>query len=138
MIRLVKVDRAQQVNWLTLPLALCVSLFFGAIVAAYFIGQAYGVRVVPCVFRLVTGQPCFLCGGSRASFLLLSGQPVKAMAMNPLVAVGVPFAAVLLVVRVLFRGRVEIVGGRARAMFWLFLLGLVLVNWVYLIVVEQG
>jgi hypothetical protein len=48
-------------------------------------------RLLPgCVFHGVTGLPCPACGTTRAALALLAGDPIAALALNPLAT----FAAV--------------------------------------------
>ncbi len=56
--------------------------------AALAVLHAQGVAV--CAFHRLTGLPCLTCGTSRAASLLLSGDPLAALRLQPLaVAAGV-------------------------------------------------
>ena len=97
-------------------------------------GDAWGVV---CPFRALTGVPCPTCYGTRAMLAATSGRWLAALRLNPLVAVGgiglfayVPWATG------------TVVGSWRRPRFsqsfvamagWIGA-GLVLANWVYLIV----
>jgi hypothetical protein len=53
-----------------------------------------------CLLRNRLGVPCPLCGGTTAVAHLVHGQPLAALAANPLVAVLAPIGVVLAVVLV--------------------------------------
>lgn len=68
----------------------------------YIVGGAWlyanwmlGVRVVLCPSKLLWHIPCPACGTTRAIVLLLSGEPVEALLMNPNIIITVPLLAVL-------------------------------------------
>jgi len=56
-----------------------------------------------CPFAMVTGKPCVLCGGTRATFALLSGDFQGALAMNAFVSIMLSAFAVVLFVKILKR-----------------------------------
>lgn len=90
-----------------------------------------------CPFHRVTGLPCVACGGTRATVAFVHGHLEEALALNPLVALGLGaflayclYAGVALVVGWRFRGQ-----GLGRYGGWIragiaFALSL---NWAYLI-----
>ena len=45
----------------------------------------------PCPFRALTGHWCPGCGSARGIHALLTGDPVTAFAMNPLMIISLPF-----------------------------------------------
>jgi hypothetical protein len=47
-----------------------------------------------CLFKNMTGFPCPSCGTTRAILLLLQGEPIQSIAMNPL---GIPSALLMIV-----------------------------------------
>lgn len=47
-----------------------------------------------CLFRILSGRPCPLCGGTTACGHLLHGDPAQAWVVHPLVVVGMALAAV--------------------------------------------
>ena len=84
--------------------------------------DAWGVPM--CVFKATTGYPCMTCGGTRALVRLAHLDLLGALAMNPLVALGL-MALVLEVGPTLGRVlRVTVVP-------------LLLANWAYLIAVGR-
>jgi len=50
---------------------------------------------ISCPFKLITGLPCPGCGGMRATLLLLHGDIIDALYMNPLSCIVVVFLALL-------------------------------------------
>lgn len=55
---------------------------------------AVAAYLPPCAFRVATGIPCPTCGTTHAAVALLEGQPLDALAANPLAALaGVAFLA---------------------------------------------
>ncbi len=85
-----------------------------------------------CGFRAMTGIPCPLCFGTRATFALSRGGIMDALALNPLVPVGL--AAVVLTGLVLLAGREPpwLEPERQRPVLVVALAGLG-INWIYLI-----
>ena len=96
---------------------------------------------VYCPLLEIGGVPCPTCGGTRALVALVSGQPLEALAWNPLVALlgfvllGLPLYAVLVVAGRIPRPRVPT---RLRPATRLALPLLILANWVYLLVWFRG
>lgn len=93
----------------------------------------------PCTFHQVTGQPCMTCGGTRSARALGRLEFGKAFRFNPLVALwlilAAPHALWVLASRAfkLRRPRIRTECRRDRWIMGLALLGLVAVNWAYLI-----
>jgi hypothetical protein len=59
---------------------------------------------IVCLFHMLTDLPCLTCGGTRALYALIEGDLLRAIEMNPLVALGalgamafVAYSAALLV-----------------------------------------
>jgi hypothetical protein len=99
------------------------------------------VHAVVCYFKAVTGWPCMTCGGTRATWLLLSLDPAGALAMNPLATIGVVTVAAwaLADLALLPRGsalRLRLSPRAANAVRVGGALAL-LVNWAYLIAVGR-
>lgn len=114
--------------------ALVISLVtWGAlIVTIHLLNTVGGASIPTCFFKEATGEPCAGCGGTRATFALAGGRVGDALALNPMVAVGVPAFAAWLGVCAWKRrwvGR-SIFGGRA---FWLVMAILFAGNWVYVV-----
>lgn len=91
-----------------------------------------------CLFHRLTGVPCMTCGATRATAMLLQGDVLGAVRLQPLatlggVIVGLAFAvysAVLIVGRRVVRVRLEPHEGRV---LWMTLLMLAVLNWIYLV-----
>lgn len=99
------------------------------------------------MFRNVTGWPCATCGSTRASIELLHGDLARALACNPLMAlllIASPvIAAAWLVRRMQGRSRqsgLAVPGSKSlltRPWFVLALLGVLSLNWAYVILAER-
>lgn len=76
--------------------------YLASVLALYVLSDKAGRDLTPCLLKQTTGLPCPLCGGTRASMAMLSGDPSTALAMNPGVAVALPVFAVWLILRVGF------------------------------------
>ena len=50
--------------------------------------------VFVCPFHAITGLPCLTCGGTRAFAALVSGDVVRSLRLNPLVAPALALSAV--------------------------------------------
>ncbi len=89
-----------------------------------------------CTFRDLTGIPCPTCGTTRTAFALLHFDLGTAFAVNPLAtAAGVVFfvGGALALVWGLVRGSTPTWGLRWSGRWALALVGVILINWVYLI-----
>ena len=117
----------------------------GAILAACALVAVGLVAVLPldrlplslCVFKAVTGVPCFTCGSTRALVRLARLDVAAALAMNPLVTSGalllVPWAAADLALMPSRRALVlELSPSAARAARVAAVAAIVL-NWVWLV-----
>jgi drug/metabolite transporter (DMT)-like permease len=92
-----------------------------------------------CIFRIATGFPCYLCGGTRAMHAFTHGDLAHAWSMNPLAtvigflaAVFLPYAAVAVATGRRWRPR----PARPRlalAALAVVLLAAAVANWCYLI-----
>jgi len=99
------------------------------IAAAPFLGS--------CTFRRLTGIPCPTCGTTRAALALLDFDLGAAIGVNPLATlVGVVFivGGWAALAWVLLRGSVPVTGLHWSYRWTAVTIGLVLVNWIYLIV----
>jgi len=84
-----------------------------------------------CPWKVLTGYACPLCGGTRATVLLLCGDVVGAINMNPGVVVSV-LASMFWGVYRLLRPRITKFKTLRIHVRWLVLM-LFMANWVYLI-----
>jgi hypothetical protein len=90
-----------------------------------------------CTFRRLTGIPCPTCGTTRTALALLDLDLGAAIAVNPLATlVGVVFivGGWAALVWVLLRGPVPVSGLHWSRLWTAATIGLVLINWIYLIV----
>ena len=122
-------------------------LFLAALGLAAVAGMAF-LHWVPreriplprCTFRVVTGQPCLTCGGTRAATALSRFDFRKAFASNPLVALGLALSGPLVLWGAaawrwnLPRPRLEFKSRLERRIFIVTVLLVVAANWAYLIV----
>lgn len=119
-------------------LILLISASAAVIGSALVFAAGKGGLVFPCFWKACTGLPCFGCGGTRALTLLLAGRWADALQMNP----GVVAAAALVVVLNVYALAVLVLRLPPLRPAWLMrgqwrwlLLGAVVANWLYLIVV---
>lgn len=90
-----------------------------------------------CPFHVLTGIPCPSCGATRAGLALVAGKPVTALRWNPLAALAeVAFLAGGLLAPLWLRlgGRVPVLPRPLPVWLRLSVVGLILVNWAWLIV----
>ena len=102
MIRLERVDRASFFEGMTPGWILGVIGYVASVSALFFLSGKVEKDLTPCLLKQSTGLPCPLCGGTRASVSLLSGDPLTALAMNPGVAIALPILAGWLILRLGF------------------------------------
>ncbi|MDB4662032.1 DUF2752 domain-containing protein [Verrucomicrobiales bacterium] len=134
MIRLVITSRVPKFEGVTPAWFVCVTLFFGAVIANFFINQKFGTTFTPCLFKNVTALPCFLCGGTRASLKLASGHPIQAFFQNPLVTVVLSYIAFALVLKFGFAKKLVFSGPfKDRRFLWMIAISTVGSNWIYMI-----
>jgi hypothetical protein len=105
------------------------------VVAVVILQRATGVGGATCLFRRITGFPCAACGSTRAALSLAAGQPLRALAFNPLMTALMLAAPVWLALRLLRppRRMPRPLAGRVRALLWLLAVGVVAANWAYVI-----
>ena len=93
----------------------------------------------PCLLRAATGVPCSTCGGTRALLALTSGEPMLALAANPLVALSTVALAVwalggvIATVAPRCRRRIEASPGEGRRLA-IAACVLVAANWCWLVI----
>lgn len=134
MIQLVKTDRKLNLSGVTPAFVAVVTLFVFTVLAGHFFARHYQIDASPCLFKLVTREPCFLCGGTRASVSLASGQPVIAFRFNPLVTILLCFTGIVLLLKFLFARKLRLSGAIANRQFlWWAVILLVLANWIYIV-----
>jgi len=91
------------------------------------------VTIKTCVFRFMTDKPCGGCGATRMVFRFFEGKPVEAFLLNPFMFVAIAFGVNLLLLKVLFKRRLEFSGPRsAWVVLSVALVAAFLVNWWYI------
>jgi hypothetical protein len=118
---------------------LVVPLLVLAVWAALFIAldslaTARHVSYRTCLLHNLAGVPCPTCGGTRAAKALLAGDPLQAVAWNPLLVIG-GAAAALWLVACFVNGRLLTIrlSGWRRPVAWLVAAALLAANWAYVI-----
>ena len=95
-----------------------------------------GLGLSLCAWKGMTGLPCAGCGGTRSVAMLLHGDVNSALAMNPAAIVAVAGTLLLTIYAgVVVACRLEpLRPSFLRPKFWRFaLLGLLVANWIYLL-----
>lgn len=111
---------------------------FGFLVARYL--SELTALLPPCPFHLLTGFPCPTCGVTRSSILLSRFRLLDAFLTNPLFVllcfgVGVWALSAFVLYISGMRVRIELAAG-AKPLFRILLIGSILANWAYLIVMR--
>ena len=114
----------------TWPCGIALVLYPASIGAFAWLNQQTQHDFAPCLFKNVTGAPCFLCGGTRASFSLAKGDLVSAFLFNPLVSAVLILAVALTCLKVVAGLRIK-VAPHARSWLWLAAISAVAVNWIF-------
>jgi len=103
-----------------------------------------GPRLAPllprCAFHRMTGHPCPTCGTTRAALALLHGQVLRAIALNPLMALlGCAFVAggLLAPLWAMARLPLPVLPAAAGKPLRAAALLAILLNWVYLLLVGR-
>jgi hypothetical protein len=88
-----------------------------------------------CNFKRLTGIPCPTCGFTRGTLRFLGGHPVEGWLFNPLLFTVLALFGASVVLRVVGRRAVRLNLSRTqRKVAWAVAIGLVLLNWLYVIV----
>lgn len=105
---------------------------------AWLSGRAGGLPPL-CPLRATTGVPCPLCGSTRAAMAAGQGRLLDAFLFNPLVCAAAAGLLAVLVLRVGFGRRVALSrAAGSRWVAWSAFVGLVLVNWMYVVWQEKS
>ena len=126
--RLIETTRRFGMAAVTPGYALTVLLFFGALLLTLWL------PLKPCLLYQTTGLPCFLCGGTRASLALVSGDWMGALRWNPLAVIALVSVVGWAVMKFGFARRVEL--GLSRRTLWVVGIGAVLANWGYVLATQ--
>jgi len=87
-----------------------------------------------CTFKDISGIPCPACGFSRGMLSLLQGNVLQAWLYNPLLFSVLGLFFILTAVRLLFGRQLQLKPQPGeRPLAWIGAIGLVLANWVYII-----
>ena len=100
---------------------------------------------LPCGFRTITGIPCLSCGGTRSAWALVRLDLERAFVMNPLVAVCGLLAGIYVIhAAMVLLGRrkpwvfdKKKLKGTSGLMLRLAVIGVIVLNWGYLIYVGR-
>ena len=107
------------------------------VVAGFLLASQYFHLPWVCAWRGMTGLPCAGCGGTRSAVLVLQGEWLRALILNPGVVLGsvvLAAASVYALAVVLFR----MAPWRPRLSGWRWLLAVaVAANWLYLLMVSR-
>ena len=84
------------------PMGLDTEILWGSVATALLLAGGLVLFIAPellallprCGVKAMTGVPCPTCGGTRAAMALALGQPVRALWLNPLAALGLLGAGV--------------------------------------------
>lgn len=134
MIQLVKTDRKPNFKGVTPGFIIGVALFVAAVLGGHHLSSHYRVDTLPCLFKLVTGEPCVLCGGTRASLRLVKGDLSGAFSFNPLVTIVLSVVAGLMILKFGFARKLVLTASSPiRRCLWAVVIGAVLANWIYVI-----
>lgn len=115
-------------------------LLWGAAAISALVLRPLWIAIAPhlrsCALRSITGVPCPTCGTTRTALALLDAEPAAALAVNPLAAVvgGIFIAGgVLALAWATLRWPVPSLGWRWSRTWTMTFIGVILVNWIYLI-----
>lgn len=129
--RLVAAPRSELWGGVTAWLCVGTGLYVLSIFSLRRLSEATGLDLVPCLFKQVTGQPCPLCGGTRAALFLGTGDPLSAFQMNPLVTLSLVGFGLWIALRLAFAKDLEIhPSNRVRLTM---LVAALLINWAYVL-----
>jgi hypothetical protein len=117
-----------------------VAVLWGVLAASALLLRPFWLALAPvlpaCPFRALTGIPCLSCGTTRAAVALLHGNPLAALAVNPLATLaGVAFIGGGLVAPLwaLFGLPIPQVGRPTPRSLRLFLVLTLLASWAWVI-----
>lgn len=130
MIKLVRTDRKPDFTGVTPAFVACATLVLFVVIAGFFVGKHLEKDLSPCLFKRVTGEPCVLCGGTRATYQLVTGNPAAAFRYNPLVTALLCLAGLMVVLKFIFAKKVVL--GGSRRWLWVCVVAVVLANWIYI------
>ncbi len=112
-----------------MPLIAGIILLYLLAVGGFFLlARTGGPEIVPCLFYSTTGQPCFLCGGTRTTMAWVQGNWAVAFTTNPLVALALTAALATLAYR-LIQGRFPILPPPPGKFTWCLVAAAVVANW---------
>lgn len=131
MIRIERIERRAFFQGWTPGFCLGVLLYLAGIASLFFLGRHTGSDLTPCLLHQASGIPCPLCGGTTASFFLVTGRIRDALLANPLVTVAIPLAFTWLVLRLGFG--VSVRPSFSPALFAGGIAGIVLIHWAYVL-----
>lgn len=86
-----------------------------------------------CPFAAITGKPCLVCGGTRATIALFSGDLERAIEMNAFVTVSILILAVALVPQLPRKIRLDksVLGLDIPRKYWSVMIIALALGWVW-------
>jgi hypothetical protein len=128
-VRRIPAPRVPRVPWWSVALVLGWGAF---LVAKAWLDQRGAAPFVLCQFHRVTGRPCPTCGSTRAVLAFARGEPLEALAWNPLVALGLAAIGAWLAFRALTGTRLVLDSDRGgRILLWTTGLLALALNWAW-------
>jgi len=124
-----KFHRPEVLTW---PLVVISVLYVFSIAALAWIKNHTDYGFTPCLLKNVTGVPCFLCGGTRASLALIQGDVIRSLLFNPLVCLGWLLLVALFLLKVIAGLRIQLTP-IPRGWLWIGAIAAVTANWAFVI-----
>lgn len=133
-------DNRKTPNMMSRPLdagLIVLPLFLVGFLLARFAAPLFDL-LPACTFRAVVGLPCPTCGATRAGLALARGEWLTALAHNPLFVVGLGVLSIWSLLSVLKKLRGKTMSCETQSWPWLrrVVIGAILLNWLYLILVS--
>lgn len=109
-----------------------VVLYFTVLTVVSVVSLYTPFTIKTCMFRAMTDKPCGGCGATRLVFRMFEGKPLEAFLLNPFMFVALGLGVNLIMLKVLFKRRLEFHGpGRVWWALGALLFAAFLVNWWY-------
>ena len=122
--------------------AICSFILFATYVATNIIDLPRSLSGVHCIFRSVTHIPCLTCGMTRSTISLAHLHVAESFILNPLTCltmIGLLFWALWSLINLPLKSRyikIEFTPIERKILIY-SLIGTILINWIYLIIVQR-